>query len=507
MIDTLHELGLGPDADARAVKRAYAARLKTTRPDADPEGFQALNEAYQAALAWIAANAAEAPSEATQEARQETTQPASAAAETQRLSAPETAPAPDTMHDSNGDFPHDDDTDASTVAQDDGDTVETVRFDVDGFLERCASLAAHSRDGELSAWLNAQPILWSLQHKAQLGQWLLQYLYQQRPPIEGRRFDVLAGFFGLLELNSGYDAYHIQRLRHRLHLAWEVQRGHAHALADRTGMDSGSIESNLRQITRILKQIQWPLNMAQVLCAGLMPAYPTAIRRFLHRLDFGNLDDLPAPINPAQVAFWNDAADRSRFSKPRWAILAARWLAYTLAITLAITLAFVLLTTFDEFQTVGIVGLAFACSKVAAASFVGLLLLWLTSVAHKAFNEWQALPESDTTRQPWLRTSALPLLAVATLTADRLFDLGAIGVSLSTIIFLLALHRYRRRSGLLFGGKYTLQAWHIVFMFVAVVVLNEISDHALGFLTMGIIGGAIVLWATDVRRQRAALGT
>jgi hypothetical protein len=48
-------LGLSPDADARAIKRAYAARLKTTRPDEDPEGFQRLNEAYQAALAQRAA--------------------------------------------------------------------------------------------------------------------------------------------------------------------------------------------------------------------------------------------------------------------------------------------------------------------------------------------------------------------------------------------------------------------------------------------------------------------
>ena len=53
MSRALRELGLGPDADERAVKRAYAARLKATRPDTDPEGFQRLNAAYQAALAWV----------------------------------------------------------------------------------------------------------------------------------------------------------------------------------------------------------------------------------------------------------------------------------------------------------------------------------------------------------------------------------------------------------------------------------------------------------------------
>ncbi|MBP6750804.1 MAG: J domain-containing protein [Xanthomonadaceae bacterium] len=50
-------LGLTPDADERAIKRAYAAKLKTTRPDEDPEGFQALNDAYRAALGWRAMRA------------------------------------------------------------------------------------------------------------------------------------------------------------------------------------------------------------------------------------------------------------------------------------------------------------------------------------------------------------------------------------------------------------------------------------------------------------------
>ncbi|MGN6154037.1 MAG: hypothetical protein ACTHOH_18855 [Lysobacteraceae bacterium] len=48
----LRLLGLGTDADERAIKRAYATRLKATRPDEDPEGFQRLNEAYQSALQW-----------------------------------------------------------------------------------------------------------------------------------------------------------------------------------------------------------------------------------------------------------------------------------------------------------------------------------------------------------------------------------------------------------------------------------------------------------------------
>ena len=37
-----------------------------------------------------------------------------------------------------------------------------------------------------------------------------------RPPIQAQRFDVVADFFGLLDLNGEHDAYTIHRLRHRL---------------------------------------------------------------------------------------------------------------------------------------------------------------------------------------------------------------------------------------------------------------------------------------------------
>lgn len=44
-------LDLTPDADERSIKRAYARLLKNHRPDENPDAFQRLREAYEAALA------------------------------------------------------------------------------------------------------------------------------------------------------------------------------------------------------------------------------------------------------------------------------------------------------------------------------------------------------------------------------------------------------------------------------------------------------------------------
>ncbi|MDO3411987.1 tetratricopeptide repeat protein [Saccharibacillus sp. CPCC 101409] len=64
-------LGLAPTGDARAIKRAYAALLKQTSPEDDPEGFQRLREAYDEALKQAKAIAADATGEADGAAGQE----------------------------------------------------------------------------------------------------------------------------------------------------------------------------------------------------------------------------------------------------------------------------------------------------------------------------------------------------------------------------------------------------------------------------------------------------
>jgi hypothetical protein len=520
MSRALRELGLGPDADERAIKRAYAARLKTTRPDTDPEGFQVLNAAYQSALAWVQSRsnvATPSPPAASiidTEIEVSADEPPSGAI-TRTFSADALF---DMLDSPSGQLPaerhvesNDDTADDAFDAADHSATVadltseqppaDAARFDVDTFLVDCVAVATRGRDGELLDWLNAQPILWSLQHKAPIAQWLLGHLHEHQPAMEARRFDVLAEFFGLQDLHSGYDAYVIHRLRHRMHLAWEVQTGQLHTLAQRGQPDGGSFAADLRQTRRILKQLCRPLNTAQAVYAGLMPMYPSAVRKFLYRLDFGDIDDLPAPINPEQVAFWDAAGDRARFSKPRWLVSVARLVAYTLAATLA----FLLCASLRDPTRVGNALFAMAWPDVAAIAFTTMSGLWLGYLAHSAFNAWQALPESEPGRMPWLRTASIPLLGIGILIVDQLLQHSAGMMLLAAAVCGSSLHRYRRRNGLVFGGKIRSNAWQLSLLFCGLMLLGTLLNRASGFFTLGIIGAALVLWAIDLRKQHNAL--
>ena len=62
-MDCWHILQIAPTSDERAIKRAYAKLLKTTRPDDDAAGYQRLREAFDEALAIAPYLASEASSE------------------------------------------------------------------------------------------------------------------------------------------------------------------------------------------------------------------------------------------------------------------------------------------------------------------------------------------------------------------------------------------------------------------------------------------------------------
>lgn len=514
MSRALRELGLGPDADERAVKRAYATRLKTTRPDTDPEGFQRLNAAYLAALAWVQSRSNVTPTPLSIATTTETNTDAETDATadevpygaiTQVLSAEALSAMLESTPDETEDSTHGDansgefdvaGSDAIDTDPPERLSTETIRFDFDAFFDECIALAAHGRDGELLDWLNAQPILWSLQHKARIAQWLLGHLHAHRPAIQSRRFDELAEFFGLFDLNSGYDAYAIQRLRHRLHLTWEVQTSQLYELAQRGRPDGGSFAADVRQTRRILKQLHRPLNTLQAMVAGLMPMYPSAMRRFLYRLDFGNIDDLPQPIDPRQVAFWDAAGDRSRVSTPRLWIGAARCVVYPILTMLVVLMVKLVVPE---------VGLhAPAAVKTGATLFAGMSIVWLAWVGGQACLQWQCLPEDEEERFGRLRRALIPMLALLAFVLGLVLDLVIAAAVVSLSSFLLAWLRYRRRNGPLFGFVPRGPVWYAVGIALLLGPGLALLGSAPNAVVGGICASAVALWRWDLRKQRIA---
>jgi hypothetical protein len=498
-----HEhLGIGDDADERAIKRAYAAKLRTTRPDEDPEGFQRLHEAYQAALDWARSGPHEAwndeiedegPDDGAEDRavgpdeERTTTGAAAVAIRETLLRDAAMAEAAATA----------DETPAT------GDAMQVDVFDHDAFFDACFDIARHGGRDELQRWLDAQPILWSLQYKAQIGHWLLQAMHAQQPAMPPARFDQLANYFGLLDLRSGYDAYFIQRLRHRLQIAWELRTSQLRALAERTADEGTSVVAAMRQTARILRDLSRPFALWRALLSALMPMYPSAVRRFLYRLDHGHLDDLPPPIEPAQVAFWIAASDRSRLPRQRLAVVGARLLAYTALATL-LYFGLTLLATPDHRSADAGTWASIPLHQVAVFSASAMGLAWLLWTAYDLFATWQSREDAPDERRPMLRRFAIPaLLAIALAIAWTAPDgwIGGAGSVLLMAAALAAWSRHRERSGPPLGRH--LGYWRV---FVLFVIVRAIGEHQGWMDDAGVFGAiaglALCIWAKDLWHQR-----
>jgi hypothetical protein len=533
----LRRLGLDAGADERAVKRAYAARLKTTRPDTDPEGFQALHEAYQAALVWVRADrsgdADRAPqtTESGREAADLGPDPAlqtrsrDLRQEPQRAEAvPERALGGGTQTAQGFDSPHDHAHPPKShpskpqtskphppkpqagVARAPAAETFTAQ-DLARLLDGCIERALRDGPDALRQWLQTQPALWSLQRKAQIAQALLSRLAVERPAIAQPRFDALAAFFGFDDLHAGYDSYAIHRLRHRLHLAWEVRSPQVRALAERTGEEGSSLAAAMREVERILAQLTRPLRWPQALWAALLPGFPSVLRRFLQRLDYGDLHDLPPPIRHEQVAFWDAAGNRERLSRPRFAVVAARVGAYSLALTLLHAIVGMFASPGGSAAVRGMLSLS---SPLFAGLCLGLLgTLWLLYLGWETFGRWQSAREDLDERRPWLRRLALPAVPAA---AMLLLELGppgseAAGVAVGLLLVLgafTAWRRHRERSGPPLGRHFGF--WRTSLLYVVLYTVGTESGWIDDRDALRLVALAtLFIWAKDLWRQRHTL--
>lgn len=490
---SLRLLDLPDDADERAIKRAYAAKLKTTRPDEDPEGFQRLHEAYQAALAWVRSGPhddEDAWDDETAQWEQEDGERGEAfeSLAHEEVVSPAAQTADEVVEDGSQERPSEED---------------AVSFDHDAFFDACFRLALDGAEGELRRWLDAQPILWSLAHKAQIGHWLLHAMHHRQPPMPSSRFDLLMDYFGLIDLRTGYDAYYIQRLRHRLQIAWELKTTQLRALAERTADEGTSVTSAVRQVRRIVRDLSRPFDWPRALLSALMPMYPSAVRRFLYRLDLGRVDDLPAPIDPAQVAFWDAASDRSRLTRQRLAVVGSRVAAYAVLVTLLYFGLAVLIGQGDS--SVGAVALgAIPLASVALVSALAMGAVWGLWTGYALFSAWQAREDDPDEPRPMLRRFTIPVLLALALAIVWIQPGGWIGAAGGMLLMSAALAawaRHRERSGPPLGRH--LGYWRV---FVLFVIVRTIGGEAGWMNDAGLFGAiaglALLIWAKDLWHQR-----
>lgn len=220
----LEALGLERDADERAVKRAYAQRLKTTRPDEDPAGFQKLHETYQAALSFLRWRADNPDAkwwdeeDFDEEDEDEESEPepeatpsgptgmpaaefeelignpryAAAKPEPVPVAAPRPAPQVERVR----------------------DEPEPFRLDVRDFLRRLFEETDQDLDEHrLRAWLTRETADWPLVVKPRVAHDLFQHMLEERPSLTPEQLEVIVDQFGLDDVQTGIDPIGLEHLR------------------------------------------------------------------------------------------------------------------------------------------------------------------------------------------------------------------------------------------------------------------------------------------------------
>jgi hypothetical protein len=370
-------LGIAPDADERAIKRAYAAKLKTSRPDDDPEGFQRLNEAYRDALRWIeyrdqAWNEDEDwdedesdrddSDEASDEAGSATTEPDEPPIFRARMPGPELVAMPGftaSFSPSASPAP------APTAAPEWDDTPEdrtraapenkADHVDFDALLDDALRAAFDKDPQRIRQWLHEQPLLWSLRHKTRVGHRFLHSLGQRLPPMPGHNFDTIADFFGYYDLHSGYDAMRLRELRRQLDEIWEEERirlaspaaamvvepsapapWSAEASRRRAAEQAARREERERKgleelerkrqqtILRAHPELTRQRRRIRDYWHARAPYYGQQLRAFLDEKGYGGPDAIAPNIQSDALDFWLRASDDHVWSWPRIKLALAR---------------------------------------------------------------------------------------------------------------------------------------------------------------------------------------
>ncbi|EIL94189.1 hypothetical protein [Rhodanobacter spathiphylli] len=449
-------LGLAADADERAIKRAYAQRLRLTRPDDDPQGFQQLHAAYQAALAHCRAAAVDAtapPHEPVREPSLPLSSAVPAAAGAADLPAAIEPPAP-------------------------------FRFDLAAF---CSAVFAQASGGDavaLQAWLAGRQELWSLQLKARVGRYLLNELHEQAPPMPVDCMETLLRFFDLDHALADHDPLAMLQLTRRSRLAWQLQDDDEDRLGARL-----ELRTPLQRWRAhwVLRQLQRPFRWSRVLWLGVNVVVPERIADFVAEASDNHPEDLPETIDRTQLGFWLAAANRQRVTRPRLILGGVRSTGMLLLGILLAPLLSLLCTDSIAFRPMLIVvGVVMVPSALWA--------LWMA---------WSALVLWYIEREPRAaRKFVVPLLCAAGVV------LGAVGQDGPGLVLIApALWLSVRRYWYHHASRYAVfnSGYVRLALLLAIPVLHAVLNAGLGadLLSSGdvIAAAAMLAWTADLRRQ------
>ncbi|MGE8215028.1 MAG: hypothetical protein ACN6RD_02415 [Stenotrophomonas maltophilia] len=504
-------LELDEDADERTVKRAYARRLRSTRPDDDPAAFQQLHEAYQAALEWARYRAQwQAEDDDDGDDGQALSGPAATGvAQALQLdqalagvASQDNAPAPpggaepdardparilDSAHTQYPDAPP-----RAPVAAPPHAAATPARVDPDAFAREVIEQAQQCEPDAFERWLQLRPELWSLQDKPLIGDAVLSVLLSSELPLYIGNFDLLSQCFRWNEVGSGLDPYVADECRLRLHRLWVLQpRNHA-ALGRFLHRDGVPLAPEKARVQ--LDRLTRPWSRWQALWSAVWTDRVSDMRATLARLGIDDASDAPPPLQRQQVAFWLALADRSRLGWARLQLALLRSTLVAATLVAAAPLLGVLTNLTPTGRSGGVVApqgvLEFTRMGLIAAAAVVVLGTLLPAV--RAIAQWQAADEDPSARWRRLKLWLVPLLAVSAVLLIHLADARIAGSALAWLTLGIAVRRWWVRGGYAFkfNGWLLLAMWPFLKLMGLALLFGEIA-----------VVGALLAWAVDAMTQ------
>ncbi|UXI66739.1 J domain-containing protein [Tahibacter amnicola] len=490
----LQFLGLDASADERTIRRAYAVRLKRTRPDEDPQGFQRLHEAYQAALRWSRERMDDVPDSTDDEEEADDastspgvaripheTLPAASAQHTRLAQSTSSGPTPSTSPADGIDV---DGLAAPPPAPEAADEASGRSFDFGAYFDDLRYLGNAGDAQAMADWLNGQPVLWSLQAKAAIGQVTIRAIREHGAPMPRQCYDVLLRFFGFDQVLGTQDAMMLKWLGDNAHVRWCLTSPSQEPIVALTGLSTYA-NRPLSESAYLRGLLARPFTWATVLTAGLRPFMPSRTRRFLLALGGGLQYPLSPPLDTRQIGFWLRAGDTDEMSPQRLAIGASRAGLLTVCLLL-LALIYPILPAKPMVAFIGVLGVAFVGGWAALALWSGV-------------TQWQNAPQSphETGWQAALRLAFIPLLAgtgaLATHSGAPELAAGILAFGLA-----VAIVRFRRRAGY---GTFHLSVW---MLFLLIPLARVLAGLGAFLYFMADAGAAVVLaiWAVDAWKHR-----